>query len=53
MINLLNQGTATNYFPGELFSGQAVKVDETQFYTTASTRRPSSPSRGWCATRAS
>ena len=32
VINLLNQGTATNFFPTELFQGQAVKVAETDFY---------------------
>lgn len=33
-INLLNQDTATNYYPSELFAGQALTVDETQFYST-------------------
>ena len=33
-INLLNQSTATDYFPSELYSGQALTVDETQFYST-------------------
>ena len=32
VINLLNQGIATNYFQTELFQGQAVKVAETEFY---------------------
>jgi hypothetical protein len=32
VINLLNQDTETNYFPTELFTGQAVKVAETDFY---------------------
>lgn len=34
VINALDQDAATNYYAGELFSGQAVQVDETQFYTT-------------------
>jgi hypothetical protein len=33
VINLLNQGTATNYFPHELYWGQAITVDEVEFYT--------------------
>jgi hypothetical protein len=32
VMNLLNQGIASNYFPTELYTGQAVKVAETQFY---------------------
>lgn len=32
VINLLNQGAATNYYQTELFTGQAVKVAETDFY---------------------
>jgi hypothetical protein len=32
--NLLNQATANNYFPHELLAGQAVTVDEAQFYST-------------------
>jgi hypothetical protein len=32
-INLLNQGTATSYYQNELFSGQAVSVDEAQVYS--------------------
>jgi hypothetical protein len=34
LINALDQGTATNYYPWELFTGQAVDVDETQFYAS-------------------
>jgi hypothetical protein len=32
VINLLNQGAVTNYFPTELFPGQAIAVDESAFY---------------------
>jgi hypothetical protein len=32
VINLLNQGAATNYYPYELFEGQAIAFDETAFY---------------------
>ena len=32
VINLLDQGAATNYHPTELFSGQAIAVDETVFF---------------------
>ena len=32
MTNVFNQGTATNYFPHELFPGQFVKVDEQAFF---------------------
>jgi hypothetical protein len=38
VINLLNQGTATNYFQTELFTGQAVKVAETDFYNGIDTQ---------------
>jgi hypothetical protein len=31
-INVLNQGTAINYFPTELFQGQAIAIDESTFY---------------------
>jgi hypothetical protein len=31
-MNVLNQGAATNYFPTELYTGQAVQVAETEFY---------------------
>jgi len=31
-INVLNQKTATKYFPTELFPGQAISVDESTFY---------------------
>jgi hypothetical protein len=34
VVNVFNQGTATNYYPWELFGGQAVEVDEAQFYAT-------------------
>jgi hypothetical protein len=34
VTNLLNQGSANNYFPNELFAGQVLRVDETQFYST-------------------
>ena len=34
VINAFNQGGATNYYPWELFAGQAVDVDEEQFYST-------------------
>ena len=34
VINAFNQGAATNYYPWELFGGQAVDVDEAQFYAT-------------------
>jgi hypothetical protein len=34
VINLLDQDAATNYYPSELFQGQALVVDETQFYST-------------------
>jgi hypothetical protein len=33
VINLLNQGTATDYYPNELYRGQAITVDEAEFYT--------------------
>jgi hypothetical protein len=32
LINLLDQGAATNYHPSELFSGQTIAVDETDFF---------------------
>ena len=32
MTNVFNQGTATNYFPQELFPGQFVTVDEQAFF---------------------
>lgn len=32
VINLLDQGTATNYHPTGLFSGQDMAVDETDFF---------------------
>ncbi len=32
VTNVFNQGTATNYFPQELFSGQFVIVDEQAFF---------------------
>jgi hypothetical protein len=31
-INLLNQDTATNYYPNELFEGQAIVIDEAAFF---------------------
>ena len=31
-MNLLNQATANNYYPNELFASQALSVDEAQFY---------------------
>ena len=31
-INVLNQATAINYFPTELFQGQAIAIDESKFY---------------------
>ena len=31
-INLLNQDTATNYYPNELFEGQAIAIDEDAFF---------------------
>ena len=31
-INLLNQDTATNYYPNELFMGQNIAVDEVDFF---------------------
>ncbi len=34
IINALNQSVATNYFPTELFLGQAIQVRETDFYST-------------------
>jgi hypothetical protein len=34
VINVFDQATATNYFPSELFSGQALTVDESLFYST-------------------
>jgi hypothetical protein len=34
VINALNQGAATNYHASELFTGQAVEVDETRLYAT-------------------
>ena len=34
VTNVLNQGTATNYWQYELFTGQAIRVDEAQFYST-------------------
>ena len=32
VINLVNQGTATDYYPNELYGGQAIAVDEVEFY---------------------
>ena len=37
-INVLNQKTATNYFPTELFPGQAISVDESAFYRGVDTQ---------------
>jgi hypothetical protein len=34
VINAFDQGAATNYYPWELFTGQAVEVDETEFYAS-------------------
>jgi hypothetical protein len=34
VINALDQGTATDYYARELFAGQAIQVDEVQFYST-------------------
>jgi hypothetical protein len=33
VANLLNQGAVTNYHAGELYRGQAITVDEVEFYT--------------------
>ena len=33
VINLRNQGTVNDYYPDELYWGQAINVDEVQFYT--------------------
>ncbi len=38
VVNLLNQGTAVNYYPNELYQGQAVEVAETEFYQGIDTR---------------
>jgi hypothetical protein len=37
-INVLDQAASTNYFPSELFVGQAVSVDETLFYQGVDTQ---------------
>jgi hypothetical protein len=34
IINVFNQSVATNYFPTELFAGQALQVDESDLYST-------------------
>ena len=34
VINALNQSVATNYFPTELFTGQALQVRESDVYST-------------------
>lgn len=34
IVNLLDQDVATDYFPSELFAGQALVVDEARFYST-------------------
>jgi len=38
ITNLLNQGTAINYFPDGLYLGQAVDVPETEFHQGIDTR---------------
>lgn len=38
VLNLLNQSTATNYFPTELFTGQAISIDESAFYSGVETQ---------------
>ena len=32
MLNVFDQGTVTNYFASELFSGQFIVVDEQEFF---------------------
>ena len=39
VINLLNTSTVTNYHARELFQGQAIRVDETQFYQGVDTQQ--------------
>ena len=50
-INVLNQKTAINYFPTELFPGQAIAVDKSAFYQGVDTQARSANSVS-CATRA-
>jgi hypothetical protein len=38
VINVLNQKAVTNYFPTELFPGQAIAVDESTFYNGVDTQ---------------
>jgi hypothetical protein len=38
VLNLLNSGTATNYWQTQLYSGQAVDVTETEFYNGVNTQ---------------
>jgi hypothetical protein len=38
VINAFNQGAAVNYFPAELFPGQAIAVDERTFYQGVDTQ---------------
>jgi len=39
IINLFNGSTATTYYPRELFQGQAIEVDETQFFNGIDTQQ--------------
>jgi len=51
---VFNGATATIYYPRELFQGEAITVDEPQFYAEgASTLSDSSQSRLSCGTRGS
>jgi hypothetical protein len=38
VLNLLNSGTAINYWQTQLYSGQAVDVTETEFYSGVNTQ---------------
>jgi hypothetical protein len=39
IINLFNGSTATTYYPRELFQGQAIEIDETQFFRGIDTQQ--------------